>query len=42
MKTIILTMVVILITACSSSPPLPPQIDKNAPRVPISPLYQKG
>jgi hypothetical protein len=41
MKTIIFTALVIFITGCSTNPPLPPQVDKNTPRIPISPFYKK-
>jgi PBP1b-binding outer membrane lipoprotein LpoB len=41
MKTIILIALAIFITGCSTNPPLPPQVDKNAPSIPISPFYKK-
>ena len=43
MKIISLLLSVIILntlTACSS-PPLPPEIDRNAPKIPISPMYQQ-
>jgi starvation-inducible outer membrane lipoprotein len=40
MKSTFLLFVAFILTACSTAP-LPPEIDKNAPKIPISPMYQK-